>query len=187
MVMFFVVAGACGLFFFWSSWPWIGMIAAALVFFSVGAAGSAIQNAQLNTYGTSGVCQVLNVVKRTYQERVSDGNDGGHYETRVVYQHHLRCPPGGPSELSRSRILAYNGESLGVIWDRTGHVQPLAASERRSAWSSWRIFLTMYGLILLILLAEAFIDLARYPRRSSWDFGSGGSMTGSFMNMAEHR
>ena len=181
-VMFFVVAAVCGFFFFWSSWPWTGMLVAGLIFFSAMAAGSAIQNIWLERFGETGGCQVTTVDQRTYREWVSGGDgDGGHYESRVVYRHHLQCPAGGPSELSRARILAYNGETLQVVWDRTGRVGPLAASERRSSWESWRTLLLMYGIASLALLTEALIDLARYPRRSRWDFGGWGFLGGSFM------
>ncbi|MDQ1289989.1 MAG: hypothetical protein QG622_3555 [Actinomycetota bacterium] len=188
IVMFFVVAGVCGFFFFWSSWPWTGMIAAGLIFFSVMAAESAIWNTWLEQFSETGVCQVTIVDKRTYQEWVTDSdNGGGHNETRVVYRHHLQCPPGGPSEFSRSRIVAHNGESLPVVWDRIGWVHPLAASERRSTGESWRALLLIYGIATLVLLAEALIDLARYPKSSGWAFGGRGYMEGSFMHLAEGR
>ncbi|GLZ04307.1 hypothetical protein Acsp03_17730 [Actinomadura sp. NBRC 104412] len=179
LVLFFPVAGLCGLLFFWSSWPWAGMVAAALLFLSVWPAQSAIQNAALDLHGQSGVCQVLDVFKRTYQEYVSDGDSGGHWETRTVYRHSLRCPEGGPSQLSRGRALAYKGETLEVVWDRKGRVAPLATSERRTAWSAWKLFLAMQAIALLALWVEACVDLFRYPRRSSWDMGT------NFMGLAE--
>lgn len=184
-LLFFSVAGACGLFFFWSSWPWVGMVVAMLIFLSVSFGGEAFHNAQLNAYGRSVECQVLDVAEQAYGEWVSDPNGGSHYERHVDYRHRLRCPPGGPTELSYSRILAKTGHPLRVVWDRTGRVAPLPASELRDSWSSWRVFLAMYGLALLILLAESVIDLVRYPRRSKWDFGGRGYMTGSFMNLAD--
>ncbi|WP_395106971.1 hypothetical protein [Actinomadura sp. SCN-SB] len=179
LALFLLVAGACGLLFFWSSWPWVGMVAAALLFLSVAPAQSAIQNAALDLSGQSGVCQVLDVIKRTYREYVSDGDGGGHWETRTVYRHSLRCPEGGPSQLSRGHALANKGETLEVVWDRKGRVGPLATSERHTPWSAWKIFLAMQALALLALWIEACIDLIRYPERSSWDMGT------NFMELAE--
>jgi hypothetical protein len=179
LALYFPVAGVCGLLFFWSSWPWVGMVAGALLFLSVAPAQSAIQEAALDVHGKSGVCQVLDVFKRTYQEYVSDGDGGGHWETRTVYRHSLRCPPGGPDQLTRERALAYKGERLEVVWDRTGRVGPLAASERDAPGTSRTIFLAMLGIALVVLWLEACVDLIRYPKRSEWDMGL------SFIRLAE--
>lgn len=191
---FFAVASACGFFFFRSSWPVTGAIVGGLIFFSVNPASSGIQHLWLDGVGRTTSCQVTTVDRRTYSEWVDDGSagddgfgGGGHYETRVVYRHHLRCPDGGPTELSRPYLLAYDGETLRVVQDPGGRVPPLAVSERRTTWQSVRTLVVMYGLAALVLLAEALVDLARYPRRSAWDFGDWGLFGGSFMNLASRR
>lgn len=180
LVIFIPVGGVCGLLFFWSSWPWVGMAAAFLLFAGMAPAVTAFQNAILDVRGRTGVCEVLDVVKHTYQEYVSGtGDDPGHWETRTVYRHSLRCPPGGPDRLTRDRTLAREGDALKVVWDPDGRVSPMPASERVDPETAWRVFFVMVGIALLVLWIEACVDLVRYPRRSGWDMGM------NFMSLAE--
>jgi hypothetical protein len=175
---FVIVAAICGILFFWSSWPWIGMLPAMVVFMSAWLASSAFQNAELEANGRTGPCEIVDIVKYTYTETTGTGEHTT-TTTRTGYRHVLRCPPGGPAQLSRGRPLADIGESLTVVWDRDGRVRPILASDRVASSVYWTFFLVAYGFALFLLWVEACIDLIRYPKRSVWDFGT------DFMAIAE--